>query len=90
MTGQPLITPDTKVGALLDAYPELESVLVAFHLGMALLIFACTLTVVVAAYRDDGALISSGINAGERIVSAGVHKLTAGEKVRPIDAGNMQ
>jgi len=28
MTGQPLITPDTKVGALLDAYPELESVLV--------------------------------------------------------------
>jgi membrane fusion protein, multidrug efflux system len=46
--------------------------------------------VVIAAYRDDGALISSGISAGERIVSAGVHKLTAGEKVRPIDAGNMQ
>ena len=25
MTGQPLITPDTKVGALLDAYPELAA-----------------------------------------------------------------
>lgn len=38
--------------------------------------------VVVAAYRDDGALIAGGIAAGERIVSAGVHKLTAGEKVQ--------
>ena len=28
MTDRPLITPETKVGALLDAYPELESVLV--------------------------------------------------------------
>lgn len=40
----------------------------------------------VAAYRDDGALISSGIAAGERIVSAGVHKLTAGDKI--LIAGN--
>ncbi len=43
--------------------------------------------VVLAAYRDDGALISSGIAAGERIVSAGVHKLTAGEKIQIIDNG---
>lgn len=41
--------------------------------------------VVVAAYRDDGALIASGIAAGERIVVAGVHKLTAGEKVQAIE-----
>ena len=41
--------------------------------------------VVVAAYRDDGAVISSGIAAGERIVSAGVHKLNAGEKIRVIE-----
>ena len=39
----------------------------------------------VAAYRDDGAVIESGINPGERIVSAGVHKLSAGEKIRIIE-----
>jgi RND family efflux transporter MFP subunit len=43
--------------------------------------------VTVSAYRDDGALISGGIAAGERIVSAGVHKLTAGEKIRIIENG---
>lgn len=43
--------------------------------------------VVVAAYRDDGALIASGIAAGERIVVAGVHKLTAGEKVKLVEEG---
>lgn len=42
----------------------------------------------VTAYRDDGALIGSGLAAGERIVSAGVHKLTAGEKIRPIEAAS--
>jgi multidrug efflux system membrane fusion protein len=39
----------------------------------------------VAAYRDDGAVIVRGIAAGERIVSAGVHKLSGGEKVRAIE-----
>lgn len=43
--------------------------------------------VTVTAYRDDGALISGGIAAGERIISAGVHKLTAGEKIRIIENG---
>lgn len=40
----------------------------------------------VAAYRDEGALLRSGVVAGERIVSAGVHKLNAGEKIKPIEA----
>lgn len=35
----------------------------------------------VLAYRDDGALIGGGVTAGERIISAGVHKITAGDKV---------
>ncbi len=39
----------------------------------------------VAAYRDNGAVIASGVAAGERIVSAGVHKLNAGEKIRIIE-----
>lgn len=39
----------------------------------------------VAAYRDDGAVIAGGVKAGERIVSAGVHKLNAGEKIRVIE-----
>lgn len=46
--------------------------------------------VVVAAYRDEGAFIASGLAAGERIVSAGVHKLTAGEKVKVIESGKTQ
>jgi len=44
----------------------------------------------VAAYLDQGALISGGVEAGERIVSAGVHKLTAGEQIRPFVSGNAQ
>lgn len=46
--------------------------------------------VTVAAYRDDGAWISGGLIAGERIVSAGVHKLTAGEKIKIIENGKAQ
>jgi multidrug efflux system membrane fusion protein len=43
--------------------------------------------VVVSAYRDDGVLISSGVAAGERIISAGVHKLSAGERIQIIEIG---
>lgn len=42
----------------------------------------------VAAYRDNGAVIASGVVAGERIVSAGVHKLSAGEKIRVIEGSS--
>lgn len=41
--------------------------------------------VVVAAYRDGGAEIASGLLAGERIVSAGVHRLSPGEKIQRIE-----
>lgn len=40
--------------------------------------------VVVAAYGDAGAAIATGLAGGERIVAAGVHKLAAGQKVRPV------
>lgn len=40
--------------------------------------------VAVAAYREDTALLDSGVEAGERVVVAGVHKLSAGEKVQLI------
>lgn len=36
----------------------------------------------VAAYAGDDALVTGGLADGERVVTAGVHKLTAGEKVR--------
>jgi len=42
----------------------------------------------VAAYRDDGAVIAGGLAAGERIVSNGVHRLAAGEKIRVIESGS--
>ncbi len=44
--------------------------------------------VTVAAYRDEGALVTSGLQAGQRIVKAGVHKLSEGEKIRAIENGN--
>ncbi|HUW25192.1 MAG TPA: efflux RND transporter periplasmic adaptor subunit [Gallionella sp.] len=44
----------------------------------------------VAAYRDDGAVIASGLAAGERIVSNGVHRLAAGEKIRVIESSGAQ
>ena len=44
----------------------------------------------VAAYRDDGAVIAGGLAAGERIVSNGVHRLAAGEKIRIIESSSAQ
>lgn len=42
----------------------------------------------VAAWRDDGAVITGGLGGGERIVSAGVHRVVAGEKIRLLESGN--
>ena len=41
--------------------------------------------VVVADYGETRAILASGVKAGERIVVAGVHKLSAGEKIRPVE-----
>jgi RND family efflux transporter MFP subunit len=41
--------------------------------------------VAVAAYGETSATIASGVTRGERIVVAGVHKLAAGEKIKPVD-----
>lgn len=38
--------------------------------------------IVVARYSDAGAIVASGLNAGETIVAAGAFKLSNGEKVR--------
>ena len=40
----------------------------------------------VAAYRETHALLDGGLRRGERIVVAGVHKLTAGETIHAVDA----
>ncbi len=40
--------------------------------------------VTIVAYTDAGATIAEGLQIGERIVVAGVHKLTAGQKVRVV------
>ncbi|HEY6897793.1 MAG TPA: efflux RND transporter periplasmic adaptor subunit [Rhodocyclaceae bacterium] len=40
----------------------------------------------VARYSDGGAVVGEGLQAGERFVAAGVHKLVAGEKVRLAEA----
>jgi len=42
----------------------------------------------VGAYRDGGAVIASGLAVGERIVSAGVHRLSPGEKIQFVEAVN--
>jgi hypothetical protein len=38
--------------------------------------------IVVARYDTDSVEVSSGLRSGERIVTAGVHKLLVGQKVR--------
>ncbi len=40
----------------------------------------------VAAYREEGAVIVRGLAAGERIVSAGVHRLSAGEQIQLVES----
>lgn len=42
--------------------------------------------VVVAQYREDGAVVSSGLAGGERVVAAGVNKLVDGQAVAPAEA----
>ena len=42
--------------------------------------------VTVAAYGETTATLASGVDTGERIVVAGVHRLSAGEKIRAVDA----
>jgi RND family efflux transporter MFP subunit len=41
--------------------------------------------VTIEAFREDGALVSSGLRAGELVVAAGVHRLVAGQRVKPWD-----
>jgi RND family efflux transporter MFP subunit len=40
----------------------------------------------VASFTEDAALVTSGIRDGDRIVTLGVQKLTAGERVRAVEA----
>jgi membrane fusion protein, multidrug efflux system len=40
--------------------------------------------VTIARWRDDTAAIASGVKDGEIIAIAGVHKLEAGQKVKPV------
>src|SRR5260221_3251643 len=40
--------------------------------------------VTIARWRDDAAAIASGVKDGELIATAGVHKLEAGQKVKPL------
>ena len=42
-------------------------------------------SVTVASFAADAALVTSGVSDGDRVVTLGVQKLNAGEKVRIID-----
>src|SRR5262249_17908809 len=44
----------------------------------------------IGTYREDGVIVRSGLKAGELVVTAGVHKLTAGQKVRPYEGGTVE
>ena len=43
-------------------------------------------TVAVARYDDENAILLNGVSEGERVVTAGVHKLIAEQKVRLLEA----
>jgi len=45
--------------------------------------------VTVAGYRNSSALIGAGLKTGDVVVTAGVHKLDAGQKVRPMSPSPM-
>jgi RND family efflux transporter MFP subunit len=40
-------------------------------------------------YREDAVLLESGVQPGETVVAAGVHKLRAGEVVQPLPEGTL-
>ena len=42
----------------------------------------------VASYREQGVVVSSGIDSQQWIVTAGVHKLRDGQTIAPVDAAN--
>jgi multidrug efflux system membrane fusion protein len=42
----------------------------------------------VASYREQGVVVSSGIDSKQWIVTAGVHKLRDGQTIAPVDAAN--
>ena len=42
------------------------------------------LPVTIARWRDETALIASGVKDGEIVATAGVHKLEPGQKVKPL------
>ena len=42
--------------------------------------------VTIARWRDETAAIASGVKDGEVIATAGVHKLEAGQKVKPLQS----
>ncbi len=42
----------------------------------------------VAAYREQGVVLSAGVNPQQWIVTAGVHKLREGQAIAPVDALN--
>lgn len=44
--------------------------------------------VIVGKYREDGVSITAGLTSSDWVVTAGVHKLVVGQKVRPIDREN--
>ena len=44
--------------------------------------------VTVAAFTEDNALVTSGVNDGDTVVTLGVQKLEAGLKVRPVSERN--
>ena len=43
--------------------------------------------VAIGQYREDGVVVTAGVNAGDWIVAAGVHKLQPGQRVRPYEGG---
>lgn len=42
----------------------------------------------IGAYREEGVTVLTGLDAGEWVIAAGVHKLAEGQEIRPVDRGN--
>ena len=45
-------------------------------------------SVTVRAYREQGVVLTDGVNTQDWIIAAGVHKLREGQAIRPVDHSN--
>jgi multidrug efflux system membrane fusion protein len=89
MTARVVLAGDAggSLGVPLSAVTEVDGRASVWRVDPARLTVA-PVPVEVAMWRSDAALLASGVEADDWIVAVGVHRLVAGQPIRPIDRRN--